>query len=88
MPHDGTIRGSNYNPVWMDLFKTIAGDQELRASFDVPKIFKYIAKSVGADSVDSFVRVQPDQKVQQEAQAGNMVPMNEVDPQLLTAMMG
>jgi hypothetical protein len=80
IPRDGSIPGGNFNDTWIDLFKIIAPSPELDQQFDVPKIFMYIAKQLGAKNVEDFRRIQtkvlPDQVVQQQAQAGNLIPIN------------
>lgn len=79
---DGTIPGGNFNEAWLELFKTIAPDQELRQIFDVPRIFTHIAREMGAKDVESFkrivnsaqVKVMPDEAIQKEADKGNIIP--------------
>lgn len=80
---DGSIPGGNFSDVWVDMFKVIGQDEELRMQFDVPKIFMYIAQQLGAKNVQDFRRkanqVQPqvmsDEQVANQAQAGNLVPI-------------
>ncbi|MEG0323190.1 MAG: hypothetical protein RR619_04275, partial [Raoultibacter sp.] len=72
----------------VQLFQTIAGQPELNMTFDVPRIFKHIAHLLGAQNVDDFVRdqlvqqqpasIMPNEQVAQQAEAGNIVPINEV----------
>ena len=73
---DGSIPGSNYSKVWQDLFKIVASDQELRQVFDITRIFKHIARNNGAKNVNEFIRTKtmPNEQVQQQVQAGNMIP--------------
>ena len=83
---DGSIPGNNYNSAWMQLFNIITQSQQLMNSFDVVRIFKYIARNSGAKNVDEFVRrgagaqqggirLMPDQQVLEQQQAGNITPM-------------
>jgi hypothetical protein len=79
---DGSIPGGNFSEHWMDLFKVIGTDPDLRQNFDIVRIFTYIARQLGAKNVEDFKRkvdqiqpvVMPDQQVQQQVQAGNLVP--------------
>ena len=79
---DGSIPGGNFSRAWIDMFKTIGTDQELRREFDVVRIFMFIAHQLGAKNVEDFRRnldqikpeVMPDEKVQSEVQKGNLVP--------------
>ncbi len=79
---DGSIPGGNFSQSWIDLFKTIGTDQELRAQFDVTRIFMYIAQQLGAKNAEDFRRnigriqpqVMPDEQVARELQSGNIVP--------------
>jgi hypothetical protein len=83
---DGSIPGGNFSNAWIDLFKTIGTSEELSQQFDVPRIFMYIAQQLGAKNVEDFKRninqmqaqVMPDEVVAQQAQAGNLVPTNQI----------
>jgi len=78
---DGSVPGGNFNESWTQMFQIIASNPELQQSFDIGRIFKYIATNMGAKNVDEFIRVKPqmmpDEQVQEQAQAGNIVPMQE-----------
>lgn len=75
--------GGEFAEQWVQLAQMVFTDPELRTIFDVPKIFKHIAKLMGAQNVDNFIRqgagmqatVMPDQAVQEAVSAGNMVPL-------------
>ena len=79
---DGSIPGGNFSNAWIDLFKTIGTSPELSQQFDVTRIFMYIASQLGAKNVEDFRRnmnniqtqVMPDEVVQRQVQAGNLVP--------------
>ena len=83
---DGSIPGGNFSDSWIDLFKTIGTSPELSQQFDVTRIFMYIAQQLGAKNVEDFRRnvdrtqmqTMPDEQVQQQAQAGNLVPIDEM----------
>jgi hypothetical protein len=79
---DGSIPGGNFSGSWIELFKIIGTSPELTQQFDVTRIFMYIAKQLGAKNVEEFRRnlgriqtqTMPDQQVQQQVQAGNLIP--------------
>jgi hypothetical protein len=83
---DGSIPGGNFSQSWIELFKTIGTDPELRQGFDVTRIFMYIAQQLGAKNVEDFRRqvnqiqpqVMPDGQVAQQVQAGNMIPTSQM----------
>jgi hypothetical protein len=80
---DGSIPGSNYSDVWMQMFNSIIQVPELAQQFDIVKIFKHIARNSGAKNVNEFVRrggnvttsTMPDEDIQNQVQAGNLVPV-------------
>jgi len=76
---DGSIPGGNYSQAWGKLFEIISGNPELQQKFDLPRIFMHIAEHNGAKNVHEFVKVDKmgDEAVEQGAQAGNLVPMEE-----------
>ena len=83
---DGSIPGGNFSQNWMELFKVIGTSPELSQQFDVTRIFTYIAQQLGAKNVEDFRRnvnnmqmtQMPDQQVEQQAQAGNLMPMRGI----------
>lgn len=82
IPRDGSIPGGNFSDVWVELYKIIATDEELRKEYDTFRIFEYIANELGAKNIQDFKRnmdqiqpvTMPDEEVQKEVQAGNLVP--------------
>ena len=83
---DGSIPGGNFSDIWVQLFKIISSSEPLMQEFDTTRIFMYIASQLGAKNVEDFRRdinriqptVMPDEQVQEQAQAGNLVPMEGV----------
>ena len=76
---DGSIPGGNYSPVFFDLFKIIAETPALQQRFDLMRIFKHIARNSGAKNVDDFeVKVMPNEAVADQAQRGNVIPIDQV----------
>lgn len=81
---DGSMPGGKFADTWTSLFQVIMQNPELGQQFDIVRIFKSIATSLGEKNVNDFVRkggdVQqttlPDQTVESEAQAGNLVPIS------------
>ena len=79
---DGSIPGGNFSEVWVQLFKIIAGSEELSKEFDTFRIFSYIATELGAKNIEDFKRnvdrIQPtvmgDEEVARETERGNLVP--------------
>lgn len=82
---DGSIPGGNFSSAWIELFKIISTDEELRKEFDVTRIFMYIASELGAKNVEDFKRnlnrieptVMPDEEVSREVERGNLVEVGE-----------
>lgn len=82
---DGSIPGGNFSDAWLQLFQTIGTSPELNQQFDTTRIFMYIAQQLGAKNVEDFKRnvnrinptVMPDEQVEREVQAGNMIPTDE-----------
>uniref|UniRef100_A0A6H1ZML8 Portal protein n=2 Tax=viral metagenome TaxID=1070528 RepID=A0A6H1ZML8_9ZZZZ len=80
---DGSIPGGNFSEAWLEMFKVIGTTPALNQEFDIVRIFMYIAQQLGAKNVEDFRRnvnqvqptVMPDQEVQNQVQAGNMVPL-------------
>lgn len=69
---------------WIQMFDTIAKTPELYQLIDVGRVFRYVASQLGAKNVDNFLRASiqpvgaPTADVMAQAQAGNMVPIEEV----------
>ena len=82
MVRDGSVPGGNYSDVMLQMFNTIAGNEELATQFDVGRIFKHIARSSGATNVEEFVRIKtmPDDQVEEQARQGNLASTEEVFP--------
>ena len=80
---DGSVPGGNYAQVWTQLFQILGGNPELAQQFDVVRIFKHIARNLGAKNVNEFVRrgggvqtqTMSDQNIAAQAQAGNIIPI-------------
>jgi hypothetical protein len=83
MPHDGTTPSSTDTQSWIQLFQIMAAQPELGAQFDMARIFKHVARAMGARNVNDFIQkggnvqtqVAPDDQVDQQAQLGNLAPL-------------
>jgi hypothetical protein len=60
--------------VWKEVMLAVMQDQQLRTSYDVPKLFSYVAELGGAKNLDSM-RLMPQDAITAQAQAGNIVPL-------------
>lgn len=69
---------------WIMLFSYIAGNEVLSQKFDTVRVFKHIARLLGAKNVNDFEArqvvggVMPDETVEQQVQAGNFVNPEEL----------
>lgn len=84
MIRDGSVPGGNFADVWAQLFQIIGSQPALMQKFDVVRIFKHIARNMGAKNVEEFelkeapainASVQPDEQVEQGVDRGNLVPI-------------
>ena len=80
---DGTIPGSENAQTWIDVLQVAAQSPEMLQTLNLPNIFLHIARHLGAKNISDFVNkaasaspvVAPDQQVSEEAQAGNLEPL-------------
>ena len=69
---------------WLQMFDIIAKTPELYQLIDVGRVFRYVASQLGAKNVDNFLRAPiqpmgaPTADVIAQAQAGNIIPIDEV----------
>jgi len=78
-PVDGTLPVDRFAQanLWRQIFADLQKFPQLQAQFDMARVFSYVAKLSGAKNFDRFkVDVQPDGVVRQQAQAGNLIPVN------------
>lgn len=79
---DGTVPDSNNAQTWVQLYQTMIQNPLIAQRYDHVKVFKHIARLLGARNVSDFElkineAVVPDEVAAQQAQAGNTVPINE-----------
>ena len=97
-----TMGGEASAALWLQMFQTIVTDptHTLMQKFDPVGIFRFWARRAGARNIQQFYRKDdkmpmnaasmPDEEVMRQAEAGNIIPMNEANqpPEALPAAMG
>lgn len=76
--HDGKVVDAEHIGTWMRLFEIIQGDAtgQLAKQFDTKRIFNHIAGLTGVKNLRDFeIKIQPDEQVAQQVQAGNLAPI-------------
>lgn len=77
--HDGSLPMDKVAlfDIWQQALQFIAGNQMLAGSYDVGKVFEFVAKLGGAENIDQFrLNHMPNEVINQQVQAGNLVPIN------------
>jgi len=90
--HDGTLPIDKVAllDIWREILAGVAQDPQLRASYDIGKIFEFVAEMGGAKNITSFKLATPEQ-MQQQMQAGNAMPipgLEGIDPAAMAAALG
>ncbi len=88
IPHDGTTPGAQDTQAWTQLYQIIANNHVLAQQFDMVRLFKHIARGMGARNVNDFVlntsgidvAVASQERVEEEARKGNIAETSEVYP--------
>lgn len=75
---DGSMPGGDFADVWVNLFQVMSQKPEIAAQFDMTRIFKHIARLMGAKNLHEFVRktpveVAPMEQIEKQVQRGNLV---------------
>ena len=82
VPHDGTMPGGQDPAVWIQLFQTMVSNNAVGAQFDIVRVFKHIARQLGAKNLEDFVnkggtnlqaQIVEDESVAREVERGNLV---------------
>jgi len=84
-PVDGTLPVDRFAQVnlWQQILQGIPTMPGVAQTYDVPKIFSFVAQLAGLKNIDSFrVQVMNDGQLQNQVQAGNMVPVSAAQPNL------
>lgn len=72
---------------WVEVFRIMAQQPQLYQSFDMVRIFKHIARIMGAKDINEFVlksgpvspvQIESSDKIQKGVQQGNMVPIEQI----------
>lgn len=79
---DATFPNAENGQLWVQLFQVIAGTPMLMQKIDTFRLFKHVAKTLGAKNLSDFeVKAQtaaPDQ-IDQQLQQGNLIPLEGED---------
>lgn len=83
---DGSIQGTENPDLWIQLYQVLSTNPVLTQQYDMGRIFMHIARQLGAKDTQDFLvkkapqvpqmqaSVQPDAQVEQQVQAGNLIP--------------
>lgn len=75
---DGSVPGSNFSESWIRMWELMGKYPALASKFDLVRIFRYIARNLGAKNISDFeigrAQIVPDEEVMRQAEAGNIVP--------------
>ena len=78
--HDGTMPLDKIAMLdqWRQLFAVVLQDPMLRQSYNVPKMFEFIAELGGARNIEAMrINAMPDAQLAAQAQAGNVIPISQ-----------
>lgn len=78
--HDGTLPVDTIAllDVWKEVMMAVLQDPQLRMSYDIGRLFEYVAELGGAKNISGFrLQQMSPEAIAQGAQAGNLVPINQ-----------
>lgn len=82
MIHDGTVEVGERAESWIQLFQILSARPDIAVNFDMTRIFKHIARLLGAKNVNEFMAktpvkpiLAPTEEVLNNAEKGNLVPV-------------
>jgi len=84
VPASGSIQGGEFADTWVQLINTAAGHPETFDQLDFTRVFKHVARLLGAKNINDFMKTPITSKVADQAeiekgvQSGNFAPANEV----------
>jgi hypothetical protein len=94
-PLDMPIDKATMAKVWREIIQDVSNNPMLANRFDIFPMFRQMVYNMGVTNPNDFLvktQVRPDEQVMQQAQAGNLAPINQVAPvgngQLQEAMGG
>lgn len=81
--HDGTVEMGERADSWVQLFQVLATQPAIGAGFDIVRIFKHIARMMGAKNINDFVKTggalkisaMQDEVVKSQASQGELEPV-------------
>ena len=79
--HDGSLPMDKVAlfDIWQQALQFVAGNPQLQSTYDVGRIFEFVAKLGGAENIDQFrLNHMPNQMVNEQVQAGNLVPLQDI----------
>jgi hypothetical protein len=86
---DGSVNAGEYADSWIEVWRSLSQQPMLFQNLDVVRIFKHIARIMGAKDINEFVlkngqvpnvqtTVDSTQNIQGQVGKGNMVPLNQM----------
>ena len=80
--HDGSSPGGEPPDLWVQLYQIMSQNPQVGAQFDMVRVFKHVARQLGAKNVDDFQlkgnevqpNIIPDEKALKEVERGNLLP--------------
>ena len=82
IPRDGSVPGNQDVQSWLQLYQMAIENPQVAREVDTVRVFKHIARELGAKNVNDFIRqqpmqsqVMPDEEVDKQVQAGNLRPV-------------
>jgi len=79
-PHDALFPTAENGDLWVQLFQSISTSEVLAQKFDVVRIFKHVARVLGAKNLSDFeikANVQAPDQIDQGVDKGNLIPLEE-----------
>lgn len=83
--HDGTLPLDKVAlfDIWQQALQFVAGNPQLAQSYDVGKIFEFVAKLGGAENIDQFrLNHAPQEAIDAGVAAGNLIPQSQIEGDL------
>ena len=66
--------------IWQQALQFVAGQPVLLQSYDLPKLFEFVAKLGGADTIENFrIQAASPEAIAQQAAVGNLVPQGGIN---------
>lgn len=86
VPHDGSMPGREPADLWVQLFQVLASNPEVAQEFDLIRVFRHLARQLGAKNVEDFIKrrgpiqtqILPDEEVDRKAKNGEILPVDQI----------